>query len=78
MSAFIIYCSPAGNTKHVAQVIGKTVNNLGHTTVMLDLGNTEDAAAVKTQISKSSQDILLFIGSPVYAFHAVPPVMEFY
>jgi ferredoxin/flavodoxin len=77
MNAFIIYCSPAGSTKHVAQVIGKALDNLGHTTVMLDLCNTEDAAAVKTQISKSSQDTLLFIGSPVYAFHAVPPVMEF-
>ena len=55
----------------------KQLDNLGHTPVMLDLCNTEDAAAVKTQISKSSQDILLFIGSPVYAFHAVPPVMEF-
>ena len=77
MNTFIIYCSPAGSTKHVAQVIGTTLDTLGHHPVMLDLCNTEDAAAVKTQISKSSQDILLFIGSPVYAFHAVPPVMEF-
>jgi ferredoxin len=44
---------------------------------MLDLCNTGEAAALKSQICKSSQDILLFIGSPVYAFHAVPPVMEF-
>ena len=77
MNAFIIYCSPAGSTKHVSQVICTTLDTLGHHPVMLDLCNTEDAAAVKTQISKSSQDILLFVGSPVYAFHAVPPVMEF-
>jgi ferredoxin len=77
MNIFIIYCSPAGSTKHVAQVIDKTLDTLGHHPVMLDLCNTEDVAAVKTQISKISQDILLFIGSPVYAFHAVPPVMEF-
>ena len=77
MIAFIIYCSPAGSTKHVSQVIYKMLDTLGHHPVMLDLCNTEDATAVKTQICKSSQDILLFIGSPVYAFHAVPPVMEF-
>jgi ferredoxin len=77
MNAFVIYCSPGGSTKHVAEVIGKTVADLGHTTVMLDLCSTGDAAALKTRISNSRQDILLFIGSPVYAFHAVPPVMEF-
>jgi ferredoxin/flavodoxin len=77
MNAFIIYCSPAGSTDHVAQVIGKALDTLGHHPVMLDLCNKGDAAAVKTRINKGSQDILLFIGSAVYAFHAVPPVMEF-
>jgi ferredoxin/flavodoxin len=77
MNAFIIYCSPAGSTKHVSQVICTTLDTLGHHPVMLDLCNTGEAAALKSQICKSSQDILLFIGSPVYAFHAVPPVMEF-
>ena len=77
MNAFIIYCSPSGSTKHVSQVIGKTLDTLGHHPVMLDLCNTGEAAALKSQICKGSQDILLFIGSPVYAFHAVPPVMEF-
>jgi ferredoxin/flavodoxin len=77
MNAFVIYCSPAGSTKHVAEVIGKTVANLGHPAVMLDLCSTGDVAAVKTKIRESRHDSLLFIGSPVYAFHAVPPVMEF-
>jgi ferredoxin/flavodoxin len=77
MNAFIIYCSPAGTTKHVAQVIGKTLAARGHQPALFDLGNTAKSAATKDQICKSSQDILLFIGSPVYAFHAVPPVMKF-
>ena len=77
MNAFVIYCSPAGSTRHVAQVIGNALDTLGHHPVILDLSNTGDVTAVKTQISKSSQDTLLFIGSPVYAFHAVPPVMDF-
>ena len=77
MNAFIIYCSPAGTTKHVAQVIGKTLAARWHQPVLLDLCNTAESAAAKDQICKSSQDTLLFIGSPVYAFHAVPPVMKF-
>ena len=77
MNAFVIYCSPAGSTQHAAEVIGKTLADLGQAPVMIDLCDTKNAAAVKTQISESSQDSLLFIGSPGYAFHAVPPVMEF-
>ena len=77
MNAFIIYCSPAGTTKHVAQVIGKTLAARGQQPALFDLFNTAESAAAKVQIYKSSQDTLLFIGSPVYAFHAVPPVMEF-
>ena len=77
MNTFIIYCSPAGTTKHVAQVIGKTLAARGHQPALFDLCNTAESAAVKIQICKSNQEILLFIGSPVYAFHAVPPVMEF-
>ncbi len=77
MKAFIVYCSPAGSTQHVAQVIGKTLDILGHHPVMLDLCNTQDVAAIKTQMRGIKKDPLLFIGSPVYACHAIPPVMEF-
>jgi ferredoxin len=77
MNAFVIYCSPAGSTKHVAEVIEKRLDNLGHTAVMIDLCDTKNAVAVKTRIKEIMQDSVLFIGSPVYAFHAVPPVMEF-
>ena len=77
MNAFVIYCSPAGSTRHVADVIGKKLDRLGHTAVMIDLCDTKNAAAVKTRIKEIRQDSVLFIGSPVYAFHAVPPVMEF-
>ncbi len=77
MNAFVIYCSPAGSTKHVAEVIGKTLADLGQAPVMIDLCDTKNAVAVKTRIKEIRQDSVLFIGSPVYAFHAVPPVMEF-
>jgi ferredoxin len=77
MNAFIVYCSPAGSTRHVAEVIGKTVAEHGHAPVMIDLCDTKNAVAVKTRIKEIRQDSVLFIGSPVYAFHAVPPVTEF-
>jgi flavodoxin len=77
MNAFIIHCSPAGSTKHVAKVIGKTLAARGQQSALFDLCNTAESAAAKAQICKSSQDTLLFIGSPVYAFHVVPPVMKF-
>jgi ferredoxin len=77
MNAFVVYCSPAGSTRHVADVIGKKLDRLGHTAVMIDLCTAGDAAGVTSRIREIRQDSLLFIGSPVYAFHAVPPVMEF-
>lgn len=77
MNAFVIYCSPAGSTRHVAEIIGKTLDSLGHTAVMIDLCGTAGAAVAASRAREISQDSLLFIGSPVYAFHAVPPVMEF-
>lgn len=77
MHAFVIYCSPAGTTQHVAEVIGKTLVGLGHAAVMLNICDMKNAVAVKNQIKEIRQDSVLFIGSPVYAFHAVPPVMEF-
>jgi ferredoxin len=77
MNAFVIYCSPGGSTKHVAEVFSKTVTDLGHTTAMLDLCNTQDVAAIKTRMGEIKKDLILFIGSPVYACHALPLVMEF-
>jgi len=77
MHAFVIYCSPAGTTKHAAEIIGKTLADLGHAPVMLNICDTKNAVAVKNQIKEIRQDSVLFIGSPVYAFHAVSPVMEF-
>jgi ferredoxin len=75
MNAVVAYCSPAGSTKHVAEVIEKTLTGLGHAAVMLDLCSPAGAAASRAR--EIGRDSLLFIGSPVYAFHAVPAVMEF-
>lgn len=74
---FIVYFSPAGSTRHVAGVVEKQFQALGTDVWVLDLGECRDGASeISRQIEKSKANSCLFIGSPVYVSHAVPPVME--
>lgn len=75
--AIIIYCSPAGTTRHVAQVIEDQIKASGSDVTILDLGERGDATSAISQIRESGEDTCLFIGSPVYVSHAIPPVMNF-
>jgi ferredoxin/flavodoxin len=74
----IVYFSPAGSTRHVAEVIEKQFQALGTETSSYDLGddNSGVAAVISQQMDNPEGKSCLFIGSPVYASHAVPPVME--
>jgi ferredoxin/flavodoxin len=75
---FIVYFSPAGSTRHVAEVIEKQFLALGADVSSFDLaeGNSDVASAILQRMEVSKSKSCLFIGSPVYASHAVPPVME--
>jgi len=74
---WIVYFSPAGSTRHVAGVIEKQFQALGSEVWVLDLGECRDGATeISRQIEESKGSNCLFIGSPVYVSHAVPPVME--
>jgi ferredoxin/flavodoxin len=75
---FIVYFSPSGSTRHVAEVIEKNFQALGAEVSSFDLtgGNSDIAVAISRQMENSEGKSCLFIGSPVYASHAVPPVME--
>jgi len=75
--ALIVYCSPAGTTRHVAQTMKDKIQELGAATVICDLGNRGDEAGIISEIQDAKDRTLLLIGSPVYALHAVPPVMNF-
>jgi ferredoxin/flavodoxin len=77
-NVLIVYFSPAGSTRHVAEVIEKQFQALGTETSSFDLaeGNSGVAAAISQQMENSEGKSCLCIGSPVYASHAVPPVME--
>jgi ferredoxin/flavodoxin len=73
----IAYCSPAGSTKHVAEVIGQELIEGRPDVHTVDLGNDRERSRVRDLIAAAGQDICLFVGSPVYRDQAVPPVMEF-
>ncbi|QTA82112.1 4Fe-4S ferredoxin iron-sulfur binding domain-containing protein [Desulfonema limicola] len=73
----IIYCSPAGTTRHVADVFEDSLKRSGFDVFVLDLGTRQNHDPVLSKIKEADQDLCLFIGSPVYVSHALPPVMNF-
>jgi len=77
MNYYVIYISPAGTTRHVAQAIGEELRALGKSCCCFDLGDSDCRAEVQDLLAAEARDTCLFIGSPVYASHAVPIVMDF-
>jgi len=77
MQYFIVYISPAGTTRHVAQAIERKLTALGKPCKSIDLGTATGRAQLKHTLVAASRDACLFIGTPVYASHAVPAVMDF-
>jgi len=75
--ALVVYSSPAGTTRHVSQVIMKTLDPLGYKPRVSDLGNRDDHSKLNSQIKDLVNGECLWIGSPVYAGHAVPPITDF-
>ena len=76
---FIVYFSPAGSTRHVAEVIEKQFLALGAEVSSFDLAecSSDVATTISLQMEASEGKSCLFVGSPVYVSHAVPLVMEF-
>ena len=75
--AFVVYCSPAGSTRHAAQVIEKALVGLNVDVMTVDLGKEKKWEPIFQEIVQSGNRACLFIGSPVYAGHPVPPIMQF-
>ena len=73
--AAVVYCSPGGSTRHVAQVIEKELEHLGMTVLSADLGKGDDGSSVVNEVKNGK--ICLFIGSPVYSNRPVLPIMRF-
>ena len=77
MNYSVIYISPSGTTRHVAQVIAAQLGVLGKPCRSFDLGDRDCRSEMQKFYSAVAPDTCLFIGSPVYATHAVPIVMDF-
>lgn len=75
--SLIVFCSPAGTTGHVARVIRERITAIGDSATLCDLGRVPIALSVLTQLETTKESPCLYISSPVYAGHAVPPVMSF-
>ena len=77
-NVFIVYFSPAGSTRHVAEVIEKQFLALGAEVSSFDLSecSSDIARTISKQMEASEGNSCLFIGSPVYVSHAVPVVMD--
>jgi len=75
MQFFVVYFSPAGTTGHVARTIRKELLSAEATCSLVNLGDTANGFAGGC-LPAEPQDSCLFIGSPVYAGHAVPAVMD--
>jgi ferredoxin/flavodoxin len=75
--SWIVYASPAGTTRHVAQVVEEQLKKLGCEPEMFDLGKKDDVLKLHSKLKDGINDCCLWIGSPVYAGHALPSIMQF-
>ncbi len=76
-TAFVVYCSPGGSTRHVAQVVAGVLSENAITVQRLDLGISKDPAGFVDRLKAAGRHGCLFVGSPVYRDLAVAPVMAF-
>ena len=75
--SIIVYSSPAGTTRHVAEVVKSSLDNMGCLTETFDLGKPEDCQRLKSAQNSFAAGDCLWVGSPVYAYHALPDVTDF-
>ena len=76
-TAFIVFSSPAGSTRHVAQVMIECLKAKSIGVHRLDLGISKDPSRFIDALQAAGADACLFVGSPVYRDVATPPVMAF-
>ncbi len=77
LRALFIHCSPAGTTRHVAATMMQACRERGAEVREVDLARRADLDSVLAEIEGYEGNQALFIGSPVYVSHAVPPIMDF-
>lgn len=75
--SIIVYSSPAGSTRHVAEVLKIMLDDAGSVSEIYDLANKEDCEKLDSLKKSFAPGDCLWIGSPVYTYHALPRITEF-
>ena len=75
MKHIIVYFSPAGSTRLIAETIHRRLTEHGQEVVLLDLTAKNRTSEEKTSLV--DPPCCLWTGSPVYCDHAVPLVTDF-
>lgn len=76
MEHVIVYCSPAGTTRKAAEAVASRLRELGRAVTEFDLART-GPGEIREAFLESGEPLCLWVGSPVYAQHPVPPVFDF-
>lgn len=77
LTAFIAYCSPAGSTRMVAEMIKEAFLDQSITVHSFDIGKDGAPDSFIEKLTNAGDQALLFMGSPVYRDVAIPPVTGF-
>lgn len=77
MRYFLVYCSPAGSTRHLAEVAAAELERLGNPCTLLAIGRRAAIEEAWQRLAAGGGPLCLYLGTPVYSAHALPPVMEF-
>jgi len=73
----VVYLSPTGSTRRVAQVIGDALRGAGCDVEALALGGEGRRTDPGGWLGEARGPICLWVGSPVYAHHPIPQLGEF-
>ena len=74
-TAFVVFCSPAGSTARVARTMAHKIEAMDIPVTVIDLADAAGIDLIIGQLLEEDARVCLYIGSPVYAAHPVPPVM---
>jgi len=76
-TAYIFYCSPAGTTRHLGEVLARSLDRSLERVEVCELGrNRVREEEVLAEIAEAVDRVVVFVGSPVYSSHALPLVMD--
>ncbi|MDY6972355.1 MAG: EFR1 family ferrodoxin [Thermodesulfobacteriota bacterium] len=77
LQAVIVYSSPAGATRHVAQTISAALREEGWKQQVVDLEAKDRDSNLSALQDGMQEGHCLWIGSPVYVWHSVPAITQF-